>query len=160
MERPIEMLVEISKAEFDGPSLMGTAFLPYLKSLPLHTVTTTDTYEKYSVWGVALHVLFHKHATIQLLGGQTGLEPFPYEQADWPPVPKKQDQASWSRLLEELRTVQDSWLKALEASGMSRWDDELPQWKCTVGQVLQCIACHDMYHVAQIRNMGLKNLPK
>jgi hypothetical protein len=134
--------------------------LPYLKSLQLEVVRSTETYEGYSVWAVALHVLFHKHATIGLLGGQAGLEPFPYEQTDWPPVPKKQDQASWNRLLEELGTVQDSWLKALEASGMSRWNDDLPEWKCTVGQVLQCIACHDMYHVAQIRNMGLKNLPK
>ena len=160
MQKPIEMLAEIANNEFKGPSLHGKALLPCLESLPLATVTSTDTYEKYSVWGIALHALFEKHATIKLLGGKVALDPFPYEEATWPKVPPKQDEAAWKRLLDELRVTHDAFVKALEAQGEAKWTQDLPQWKCTVGQVLQCLATHDLYHVAQIRNMGLKNLPK
>jgi uncharacterized damage-inducible protein DinB len=160
MNRPIEMLLEIAKTEFDGRSLMGTALMPYLRSLPLETVKSTGTCEGYSVWAIALHVLFHKHVTIKLLGGTTGLEPFPYQEADWPQVPARQDDAAWRRLLQELEIVHGQFLKAMEDHGAAKWNQELPQWKCTMGQVLECMACHDLYHVAQIRNMGLKDLPK
>ncbi len=160
MDKSIEMLVRISRTEFDGPSLLGAAFLPCVRSLPFENLKSTETYEGYSVWAVVLHVLYHKYVTIKLLGGETGLEPFPYEEADWPGVPKRQDRGAWDRLLQELRTVHDFYIRALESSGMARWNDELPQWSCTVGQVLQCMACHDVYHIVQIRNMGLKNLPQ
>ena len=46
-------------------------------------------------------------------------------------------------------------IAALGRFPMSRWDELLPAWNCTVGQVLDCMACHDLYHVAQMRNMGL-----
>ncbi len=155
MDRTMETLVRIAKTEFDGESLMGTAFLPYVKSLPFDKVVNDNTNGGYTVWGVTLHVLFHKCLTIQLVGGQTGLEPFPYEAADWPALPERQDEEGWRRLLEDLELVHKNFIMALENFPMDRWDEVLPEWKCTVGQVMDCIACHDMYHVAQIRNMGI-----
>lgn len=51
-----------------------------------------------------------------------------------------------------------AWLAALRDFPMSRWDEPIPAWSCTVGQILDCIVLHDLYHVAMIRNMGLKSL--
>jgi hypothetical protein len=63
-------------------------------------------------------------------------------------------------LLSDLEVVHRAYLRALETFPAERWSEELPQWRCTIGDVLQCIATHDVYHLAQIRNMGLKDLAK
>jgi hypothetical protein len=155
MDKSLASIVSIAKTEFDGNSLMGKPFLPMVEGLPLGLVKSTETYEGYSVWGIALHVLYHKYSTIKLLGGETGLEPFPYEEADWPKVPADMSEAAWKRLLGELKTVHAAYIKAFENFDMKRWNEEIPAWKCTVGAVLETMAGHDLYHVVQLRNMGL-----
>lgn len=160
MDARLESLVRIASTEFDGPSLMGAAFLPCLASIPFEDVARENTYEGYSVWGVALHVLYHKYAAIKLAGGAVSAAAYPYEEADWPRVPAERTKPAWEKLLAELAAMQAAWLKALGEFPMARWDESIPAWGCTVGQVLDCIALHDLYHVAQIRNMGLQSLRK
>lgn len=157
MDGTIETLVRIANTEFSGASLMGSAFLPCIKSMSLEEVKRTDTFEGYSVLGITLHVLYHKYATIRLIQGSQGIPSYKYEEADWPKPPKSLGQASWDSLVSELGTMHEAWIKALKAFPMSRYEELVPAWNCTVGQVLECIACHDMYHVAQIRNMGLQS---
>jgi hypothetical protein len=159
MDKAIETLAGIARTEFDGPSLMGKPFLPYVRSLPFEVVRSNDTYEGYSVWGISLHVLFHKWAMLPIMGGAARPELYPYEQADWPKTPARQDAAAWSELLSNLERTQVAFLEALESMKPERLGEEIPAWSCSVRQALECMACHDLYHVAQIRNMGLKNLP-
>ena len=158
MDRSMAALVRIASTEFDGPSLMGKAFLPCLESVPFEELASTSTYEGYSVWGTALHVLYHKWAAIRLAGGKA--PDYAYEEADWPSLPPKPDKAAWNRLLADLKAMQKAWLAALETFPMERWDETIPAWGCTVGQVLDCIVLHDLYHVAMIRNMGIRSLKK
>lgn len=160
MDAKLESLTRIARTEFDGPSLMGAAFLPCLASIPFEDVARGDTYEGYSVWGVALHVLYHKYAAIKLAGGAIPATAYPYEEADWPSLPAHLTKQAWEKLLAELAAMQTAWLAALGAFPMARWDEAIPAWGCTVGQVLDCIVLHDLYHVAQIRNMGLPSLRK
>jgi hypothetical protein len=159
MESVMDSMVRITKAEFDGRSLMGKPFLPTIRGMPPGLAASCETYEGYSVWAIALHVLYHKYLTIKLLGGETGLEPFPYEEADWPKPPSNKSAAAWERLLGELETVQAAYVKALVSFDMKRWKEDVPAWNCTVGDVIETMAGHDLYHVVQIRNMGLKGIP-
>lgn len=154
MDGTIATLIRIANTEFNGASLMGPAFLPCIKALSLDAVKRVDTFEGFSVWKVALHVLYHKYAAVQLIGSPERNLEYRYEETDWPNPPEPMDKASWDRLILELEGMHRAWIKALEAFPMSRYDELIPAWNCTIGQVLECIACHDMYHVAQIRNMG------
>lgn len=156
MDGRIETLIRIANAEFNGPSLMGQAFFPCIKALSLDMVTRADTFEGYSVWEIALHVLYHKYATIRLIKNSPEIPEYLYEETDWPTPGMKTDKSSWEKLLAEIKAMHETWIKALETFPMSRYNEPIPAWNCTVGQVLECIACHDMYHVAQIRNMGLR----
>ena len=158
MDARLESLIRIARAEFDGPSLMGSAFLPCLASIPFEEVAREDTYEGYTVWGVALHVLYHKYAAAKLAGGEVPASAYPYEEADWPSLPAERTWQAWERLLAELGGMQAAWLAALGDFPMNRWDEAIPAWGCTVGQVLDCIVLHDLYHVAQIRNMGIPSM--
>jgi hypothetical protein len=159
LDRAIETLGNITKTEFDGPSLMGKPFLPYVRSLPLEVVKNNETYEGYSVWGITLHVLFHKWAMLPILGGNARPELYPYEQADWPRLPARQDSEGWAELLSKLEKTQAAYLETLVAMKPERMADWIEAWKCTVRQAAECMGYHDLYHVVQIRNMGLKNLP-
>jgi hypothetical protein len=154
------MLIAISQSEFYGKSLLGTALLPYLQSLSLEQVTTTATYEGYSVWGIVLHILYHKHVTIRLLQGDHSVGPFPYEQADWPSIPPYPDRDKWKQVLTYLQTIHNTYISTLQTFPIEQLNEVLPPWQCTIGDVIRKITCHDLYHVAQIRNMGIKNLPK
>jgi hypothetical protein len=98
MDKAIETLVNIKRTEFDGPSPMGKPFLPYVRSLPLDIAKSNVSYEGYSVWGIVLHVLYNKWATIPLLGGKPRSELYPYEQADWPKPDPAQDEAANRKL--------------------------------------------------------------
>jgi hypothetical protein len=138
---------------------MGKPFLPYVKGLPLDVVRSNETYEGYSVWGITLHVLYHKWATLPIMGGAARSELYPYEQADWPKTPAKQEAAAWDALLSNLEKTQAAYLETLMAMKGEKLDEDVAAWKCSVRQALECMAVHDLYHVAQIRNMGLKNLP-
>ncbi len=159
MEGTIETLVRIANAEFSGASLMGPAFLPCVTSMSLDAVRSTDTFEGYSVWKIALHVLYHKYAAIRLIDSSRPTPAYRYEETDWPTPPQPLSQSSWESLLVELGAMHKAWIEALGAFPMSRYEELIPAWNCTIGQVLECIACHDMYHVAQIRNMGIRPAP-
>jgi len=156
MDPKLETLIRIASTEFDGPSLMGKAFLPCIKDIPFEDLTSDATYEGYTAWGVALHLLYHKWAAIKLAGSKAPA--YKYEEADWPKLPAKPDKAAWLTLVEDLKAMQKAWLAALGEFPMSRWDESISAWGCTVGQVMDCIALHDLYHSAMIRNMGLKSL--
>ncbi|MEI6388403.1 MAG: DinB family protein [Spirochaetota bacterium] len=160
MDTTIETLLRMTKTEWDGKSLMGKPLLPTLRDLPLDTVRNVATYEGYSAWGIALHVLYHKWAMLAVMGGAPRPELYPYEQADWPKPPATQDEASWKELLALLEKVHAAYVATLAAMSPAKLGDEIAAWKCSVCDALETMSHHDLYHVVQIRNMGLKNLPK
>lgn len=159
MDRAIEALVRMTRREFEGPSLLGPAFLPYLRSLPLEAVRSRESYEGYSVWGISLHALYRKWVMLPLLGGGTRPELFPYEERDWPEAPAAGGQEAWTELLRRLEAVHGAYLEALAALRPDRMGEPVEAWGCTLGEAAEAMCHHDLYHLVQIRNMGLKNLP-
>lgn len=160
MNEAIMTLARMTRTEWDGRSLMGAPFLPYVKGLPLEVVRDSRTYEGYSIWGVALHVLYHKWAMLAVMGAPSRPELYPYERADWPKPPAIQDEAAWKELLALLEKTQAAYLEALERMPPARLEDKVEAWGCTVRDALETMAHHDLYHVVQIRNMGLQGLPR
>src|SRR5512145_2275367 len=128
MDKAIETLVRITEREWNGTSLMGKPFLAYVKELRLEVVRDTATYEGYSVWAICLHVLYHKWATLPVMGAAAQRELFPYEEADWPKPSGTQDAAAWSRLLDLLERTHGSYVKALSAMSPARLGEEIPTW--------------------------------
>jgi len=159
MDRALETLIRMTRREFEGPSLLGAAFLPYVKSLPLEVVRSRESYEGYSVWGIGLHVLFRKWVMLPLLGAGARPELYPYEEKDWPGPSQPEDAEAWAELLGRLEAVQGAYIGALEALRPERLEDRIGAWGCTLGEAAEAMCHHDLYHLVQIRNMGLKNLP-
>jgi hypothetical protein len=94
-----------------------------------------------------------------LMGGDPRPKLYSNEQADWPKTPAKQDEEAWAGLLADLAKIHADYLGILESMNPERMDEEVTAWNRAVRQALECMAVHDLYHVSQIRNMGLKGMP-
>ena len=151
-----QVAAEIADREFDGRSYNGPSFMVTLRAASIDQVTSTETLEGYSIYGVALHVLYCKYQMMLALGVDP--EPFPFEEVDFPPVPADADVASWERLLELLSDYHARINTAAAALGPDELDVVFPLWRTTRRDLLLWYVTHDTYHTAQIRNMGVPGL--
>ncbi|MAG14237.1 MAG: hypothetical protein CMN78_06545 [Spirochaetales bacterium] len=155
MDDKVEMLVQITKDEFDGNSFNGPPLIKTLQSLSFEQITSIETYEGYSVWAIVLHLIYWKHTLTAYLGGSPGVDPFPYEEKDWPGPPESPTPEAWEKTMEHLRGAHEHYLSALKKRSAESLNDEIADWKCNVAKAVSWMATHDLYHVAQIRNMGV-----
>jgi len=152
------MLIELSNQEclsgsFNGPSLMET-----LRSLSPGEAASSKTYEGYSAWGVALHVLYFK----QLVGTELGAEipDYTYEKADFPKLTDEVTQETWDKLLSDLEATHRGFIDAFAAVSEEALEAEHAAWKIPLRKSVAWVICHDTSHNAQIRSMGLPSLKK
>ena len=158
MEKAIELLVQLTETEFDGKSFNGLSLMKTLRKLTLDQIRTRDTYEGYTVCGIVLHLMYWKYFLAEQLGGTGGLDSFPYEETNWPSLPEDPSVQSWEKMLKNLELIHQSYIDALKNFPAHRLDDELKEWHCAYGQACAWMSTHDTYHIAQIRNMDLKDL--
>jgi uncharacterized damage-inducible protein DinB len=156
MDKAIELLTQLTEAEFDEQSFNGLPLMETLRKLTLDQVTTKDTYEGYTVWGIVLHLIYWKYFLGKQLGGTGGFDSFPYEEKDWPPLPEELSKSSWEKTLQELESAHRSYIEALKRFPSDRLEEEIKEWRCSCGKACAWMSTHDTYHTAQIRNMGLK----
>lgn len=156
MQPGLSLLIWITESEYHGGSFNGPNLVKTLKSLTMEQVTTKDTYEGYSVWGIVLHLMYWKHYLARVLGDET-LSDFPYPGEDWPVLPEVLTSSAWGQVLGELDSIHTAYMTALEAFPEERLSEKM-SWGCTFGEAVAWLATHDTYHVAQIRNMGLKGV--
>jgi hypothetical protein len=135
-----------------GPNLMGT-----IQPLSLEQAVFNKTIEGYSPWQIVLHCAYWKWAVRKGLSGGE-IEPFAGSPADWPALPGKRDQPNWEKAMELLRREHE---KLLEAVGRLS-DEKLLEPKdgrpLHWPKYINSIAAHDVYHAAQIRNMGVPGI--
>ena len=155
MDSRIELLVSMTDDDYHGTSFNGPSLIETLEDLSLQQICSTDTLEGSSAWGIVLHLIYWKYFLCRELGGDGGLTPFPYEEKDWPAVPKQQDQEKWDEVLTHMETVHNSYLDALRGLSSKDLERIIPGWKCTVLKAVSWMATHDLYHAVQIRNMGV-----
>lgn len=154
MDQRISLLSEMTKIEYDGAPFNGPSLMKTLEELDVDQVLSTDTHEGYSVWGIVLHLIFWKYSLSRQLGGSGGFDTFPYEEKDWPALPEEKTKDAWDSVLNDMATVHKAYIDALESFPAEKLGDELALWHCSYLKAVSWMATHDLYHVAQIRNMG------
>jgi len=157
MASPLSLVIYLTESEFDGGSFNGPNLVRTLRSLTLDQVTTEETYEGYTVWSIVLHLMTWKHFLARALGDTT-LEDFPYEGENWPKLPDELTQASWEKMLAEQDEIHAAYLAVLKDFPVERLGEKMEAWGCSFGEAIAWMTTHDTYHIAQIRNMGLKDL--
>lgn len=156
MKTSLSLLIWLTESEYNGGSFNGPNLIKTLKSLTMEQVTTEETYEGYAVWGIVLHLMQWKHFLARELGDAT-LGDFPYEGENWPALPEERSEAAWFRTLSEQDEIHEAYMAALRAFPEKRLGEKMV-WGCAFGEAIAWMATHDTYHIAQIRNMGLKDL--
>ena len=158
MEKTLELPARITDTEFDGQSFNGLSLMKTLGKLSFEQVTTTDTYDGYTVWGIALHLMYWKYDLAEKLGSSKLPDQLPYEKKDWPSLPENLSMTEWVKVMDDLREAHAVYMDALAAVDLQRLRESLPAWNCTKEHAILWMTTHDAYHTAQIRNMGLKDL--
>ena len=103
-----------------------------------------------------LHLMHWKHFQARVLGDTT-LDDFPYEGENWPALPEGRSEAAWLQTLADQEEIHAAYMAALKAFPAERLGEKM-EWGCPFGEAIAWMTTHDTYHIAQIRNMGLKGL--
>lgn len=156
MNNDLGMIIDITEREYHGMSFNAPPLRKMLDKLTLDEVTSTDTYEGYSVWGIVLHLLNWKEQLATWLDAP-GMPDYPYPKANWPAVPENPTQKAWDETLAVLDGVHTAYITALRNLPPGKLEEKIEAWRCTWADAIVWMSTHDTYHIAQIRNMGLKH---
>ena len=159
MNSDLAIVIDITEKEFHGGSFNGPSLVKLLEELTLDEVTSTDTFEGYSVWGIVLHLLNWKQYLADALDAP-GLPDYPYPKANWPAVPENPTQEAWEEMLSVIENVHNAYVAALRALPPDKLGEKYEAWGCSWAEAIAWMTTHDTYHIAQIRNMGLKKFPE
>lgn len=151
------ILLGYADAQFDGESYDGPSFMKTLDGLSWEAAASTQTYEGYSAWEVALHVLYYKYYFIRALGAEGSIEPYPYPEGHFISPPEVGEEA-WRLLRARLRGAHAVVMEAIRAFPESRLDELIPKWGEPYGKGIAWLCGHDAYHSAQLRSMGVPGL--
>jgi uncharacterized damage-inducible protein DinB len=153
-----EMIVTLANQECLTGSWNGPALIETLRSISPEEAASTDTYEGYSAWSVALHVLQFKHVVATGLGAE--VPAYVYEKVDFPSPPENQSRAAWDTVINELEAVHKGLMDAVNTASEARLNELHEKWKVPVWESMMWSISHDTNHNGQIRNMGLASLRK
>jgi hypothetical protein len=156
MDSSRKYLAWVGKTEFEGKSLNGPSLIETLQSLSVEEATSTDTYEGYTAWGVALHVLYFKYKVAAALGAD--LPAYQYEESAWPAIPEQPSQDAYEAMIDDLKRFHHSGMTAFESVDAAKLAKPMPGWKVSIGEAFAWVVSHDTNHNTQIRNMGLPSL--
>jgi len=154
-------LITQSEEAFRGNAWHGPSVWPTLTKLHWEEALAPSPFEGYTAWGVVLHMAYWKHlATVRLAKASGGAVSSPGRlfrgPADWPLVPDPASGPGWLEDLVQLDLVHRRWVAALEAFPDDLWDQAVNARGRTVASTAFGVPAHDLYHIAQIRNMGVK----
>jgi hypothetical protein len=156
MNSDLRVIIDITEKEYHSGSFNGPSLRTMLDGLTLEEVTSTDTYEGYSVWGIVLHLLNWKYELAAWLDAP-GLPDYPYPKANWPALPENPSQEAWNETLAVMDVVHAAYIAALRDLPPGKLEEKMESWGCAWAEGITWMATHDTYHIAQIRNMGLKH---
>ena len=154
MDKRKELIINLTNEGFNGKSFNGKSMLETISDLDFMQVINTNTYEQYTVWGIVLHCMYWKYYCTKEYGGE--YSPFQYTEENFPKLPEKKDEEEWKKTIEHCKQVHDEYINTVSNLKDEMLDEIYPVWKRTYIQACAGMATHDIYHVAQIRNMGLE----
>ncbi len=158
MDTRLSAALDAADREFDGESLNGPSLMATLDSLDASRAASTATFEGYSAWEVAIHCAYYKYLIAEGLGAGAELEPYPFEKANFPPLPAPADEAAWKATRDYLRLAHRVSMDEIRASDAAKMDSTFAPWKMSFLDAVAWLCGHDLYHNAQIRSMGVSGL--
>lgn len=144
---------ECLTGSWNGPSLLET-----LRSISPDEAASTDTYEGYSAWSVALHTLYYKYMVAEEIGAD--IPSYDYERVNFPSIPEERSQQAWDKVSDDLEATHKGLMKAVADASEERLQQTFESWKSPFWECLMWTISHDINHNAQIRSMGLPSLRK
>jgi len=146
MQASLSLFIWLTEAEYNGGSFNGPNLVKTLSSLTMEQVTTEETYEGYTVWGIVLHLMHWKHFLARVLGDAT-LGDFLYEGENWPALPETSSETAWVQTLAEQDEIHAAYVAALKAFPEERLGEKM-EWGCPFGEAIAWMTTHDTYHIA------------
>ena len=159
MDTTTAYFLDYADEEFDGKPFNGLSFMATIERLDPDMAFWSDTHEGYSAWSVALHVAYYKYFVAKSLGAAAPIEPYPFEKGSYGfGKPATADAASWKAVLDYSRKAHSIVMAAIRAAGPEKLAQMMPEWDIPYGKTVAWLASHDVFHGAQIRNMGVPGL--
>ena len=155
MNEYLAVIIDTTEKEYHGGSFNGPSLRKMLDGLTLEEVTSTATYEGYSVWGIVLHLMYWKYELAAVLEAPD-LPDYPYPKANWTPLPEAPTQEAWEKTLALMDSIHNAYVAALRTFPAEKLGEKMA-FGCTWAETIAWMTTHDTYHIAQIRNMGLKH---
>lgn len=155
----LKLLLDMADREFRGHTFNGQSLMETLRPLTAAEAADRNTVEGYSAWDNLLHCIYFKYVVVRFLGASGPLDPYPWKEGSFPPIPDISEEA-WKAALDYAEKVHDAFLGAVANLDPARLGEAFPAWECTLGEALIWVPPHDTYHTAQVRNMGLAKYKK
>ncbi len=157
MDELRQLLLEMIDDAFDGQGWHGPTLLGTIRSLSFEQISRPSSYEGTSVWQVALHCAYWKWEVRRRIS-EEDTDAFRREPEDWPDPPDSRSEPDWEAdlalLIEEHYLLREAIARfPMERLGRIEGANRHPYRKYLYG-----VAAHDVYHAAQIRNMGVPGL--
>jgi hypothetical protein len=158
MDTKLEAMLSMADIEFEGESFNGPSFMATLDALSASEAASTQTFEGYSAWEIAVHCAYYKYFIAKGLGKAAEITPFPYAEGNFSPLPVPADDNAWRSARAYLRRSHHAVMKALREATSGELDAISPEWEVSYRDMASWLCTHDVYHNAQIRSMGLSSL--
>ncbi len=157
MEETRQLLLGAIDDAFDGEGWHGPTLLGTIRGLSFEQICRPSAYEGITVWQVALHCAYWKWEVRRRVS-EEDTDSFRRIPEDWPDLPEARSAADWEAdlalLIEEHYLLREAvGLFPMEKLGRVEGGNRFPYRKYIYGA-----AAHDVYHTAQIRNMGVAGL--
>jgi hypothetical protein len=160
MKNTTELLLDIIDDAFDRIGWQGPMNLKNtIEQLTLEQLIYNKTTEGYCAWQIVLHCAYWKWVVAGLLSDSTPAD-FPRAPKDFPTLPEEPNESDWKKdfnlLLEQHMLVRKAVLQFPE----EKWFEitKPPHDPMTYIKRVYGLAAHDVYHTAQIRNMGIPGI--
>jgi hypothetical protein len=148
------VLLDHLDSVFYGEAWHGGALLPTIREFDLDEMSR-EGHEGYSPWKIVLHCAFWKFVVRRALLGDQALK-FGREPDDFPDVPETRDEQALARDIEFLTNEHTLLRTAVEELAGERLNERTKQGQFTFAGLIAGVAAHDVYHTAQIRNLGVR----
>lgn len=143
---------------FDRKAWHGANVMQTLHDLTLEQLTFRSPYEGYCAWQVVLHMAYWKWDARKRISFPERVARFARSPRDWPKLPAALDADAWRADLELLLSEHRLLRELIERLPASRLSGTVPPRDYPIHRYVYAVAAHDVYHTAQIRNMGIPGL--
>ena len=165
MTSSFEFLIEYANIEFNGTiyhnhAYNGLSLIEMLKKIPIQDMQDTSTYEGYSIIEILMHLIYCKYVIVKEFE-KIEITNYPYYKGvEGYFIPKIIDENDFEEIIEYSIMIHNKAMESINRLTTNDYDKKINEWDMSFKEAAIWICNHDTYHIAQIRNMGIKSLAK